>query len=299
MSVAAFCAYPHLPDGAALRAWQCGPACDDVPNMRQVRPIQTSSYENAFAFVGRRSTDCVVSFRGTDNFAGWISDLVSGASVELRSYGIPCEWEGHHCRVGLGFIHNYMDMREYIMGNLTELGCQGRKLSVTGHSLGAAISMVALYDLRTQGYAVSDSYTFGSPRVGNFAFVNALNASLAGEARIFRITHNHDPVPHLPPVILGFRHLSREVYYDGATTDGFSICDGSGEDRICASQWKDFPNLLAACLLAEKTGSHCDHMTYMTGSLSYTMGPESCADPAHLEPEDWPASEAHGPATIV
>lgn len=302
MAVASFCGYPHLPDGRLIEAWQCGPACDRVPDMQEVRPIRTPAFNNAFAFVARRhtrtSTECVVSFRGTDNLAGWISDLESGRSVRLSEYGIPCEWEGRHCRVGYGFINNYADMRDYILGNLTDLGCQGRKVSVAGHSLGAAHAMVALYDLRSQGYSVSDSYTFGSPRVGDSAFVNALNASLAGEARVFRVTHSKDPVPHLPFEIMGFKHLSREVYYDADTTDGFIICDGSGEDRICANQWFNVPDLVAACVLAEQVGGHCDHMTYMSGSLPYTMGPESCAVPEGLWPEDWSPPEDLGPEVI-
>jgi len=136
----------------------------------------------------------------------------------------------------------------------------------------------------SQGYGVSDSYTFGQPRVGNRAFVSALNFLLGSRARIHRVTHSMDPVPHLPFMFMGFRHLAFEIYYDGATTDGYTVCDGSGEDWTCSNQWHDFARLLGDCIIAESfnNGTRCDHMTYMTGALPFAMGPDSCLDAGGL-----------------
>jgi len=52
------------------------------------------------------------------------------------------------------------------------------------------------------------SWTFGSPRVGNLAWQKTFN-SVVKES--WRFTHNRDIVPSLPPELMGFRHLAREV----------------------------------------------------------------------------------------
>jgi Lipase (class 3) len=44
--------------------------------------------------------------------------------------------------------------------------------------------------------------TFGAPRSGNAAFARYAAAAI-GQARMVRVTHRRDPVPHLPPVAFG------------------------------------------------------------------------------------------------
>jgi triacylglycerol lipase len=70
----------------------------------------------------------------------------------------------------------------------------------TGHSLGAALATLAA--ARRAPKAV---YAFGSPRVGNQAFVD----SLAGIA-IHRVVDDADVVATIPPEIMDFRHAGNE-----------------------------------------------------------------------------------------
>ena len=49
----------------------------------------------------------------------------------------------------------------------------------------------------------------------------------------YRITHNADPVPHLPPELFGFHHTATEVWYNELETH-YHVCDGSGEDKAGA-----------------------------------------------------------------
>ncbi len=48
-------------------------------------------------------------------------------------------------------------------------------------------------------------------QVGNPAFYQYVDAALPTS---YRVTHNADPVPHLPPKLFGFHHLATEVFYN-------------------------------------------------------------------------------------
>ena len=84
------------------------------------------------------------------------------------------------------------------------------KVVVTGHSLGGAVATLATAYIRKAGYA-ADLYTYGSPRVGNDAFVAFVTDQPGAE---YRVTHTDDPVPRLPPIALNYRHTSPEYWID-------------------------------------------------------------------------------------
>ena len=80
---------------------------------------------------------------------------------------------------------------------------------VVGHSLGGAIAAIAAAELRNQG-TNTDLYTYGQPRIGGSPISDYItNQDKGGN---FRVTHYDDPVPKLPPLILGFVHISPEYY---------------------------------------------------------------------------------------
>jgi hypothetical protein len=61
-------------------------------------------------------------------------------------------------------------------------------------------------------------------RIGNPAFVTFLKSRVPS---IFRVVHNKDPVPHLPPVDFGYLHPANEVLYDEPMKT-YTVCDNSG-----------------------------------------------------------------------
>jgi len=66
------------------------------------------------------------------------------------------------------------------------------------------------------------------------------------ELNLFRLTHNRDPVPHLPTESMGFRHPAFEVFYNEANS-AYKICDSSGEDNSCSNQFLvDYGSALSA-----------------------------------------------------
>ncbi len=72
-------------------------------------------------------------------------------------------------------------------------------------------------------------YTYGSPRIGDQGFADAM--MLAPIDPMFRVVHEHDIVPHLPPQVLGFHHGPHEVWNHNGT---YILCDGQGEDPKCS-----------------------------------------------------------------
>ena len=59
--------------------------------------------------------------------------------------------------------------------------------------------------------------------------------SLTG-ARLHRVVHHRDIVPHVPAQKFGYAHVAREYYYDGSHSSA-RVCDGTGEDRSCSDQF--------------------------------------------------------------
>ena len=86
------------------------------------------------------------------------------------------------------------------------------RIVIVGHSLGGAVATLAAADLRNiddHFRAETELYTFGSPRVAN----KELADFLTGQSRFsWRITHDNDVVPHLPPKILGYHHVEPEYW---------------------------------------------------------------------------------------
>lgn len=88
------------------------------------------------------------------------------------------------------------------------------------------------------GIAVTEFYTYGSPRVGDEKFSVWFDTFLKTNNKN-RITHGRDPVPHLPPADFGFTHVPHEIFYHATVKDGFKTCTDSGskEDGTCSDKY--------------------------------------------------------------
>ena len=106
-------------------------------------------------------------------------------------------------------------------------------VQVTGHSLGAALAHVAAVDFYNNAIPIESTITFGSPRTGNMQFMQYY--AKAGGVQ-WRVTHDRDPVIHLPPQGYGSRfwHVATEVYFGSPDGYDYTVCDGSGEDQSCS-----------------------------------------------------------------
>ena len=268
LASAAYCGPPRFTN-AGLEAWQCGPFCDALPGMENITTVGDGD-NDAYAFLGKLDNRCVVAFRGTSSLGGWITDLQSLTKDELKG----CSFEGTPCYVGSGFLSNYKALESELKAKLASSYCPGSRVTVVGHSLGAAVATLAMFDLQRSGFVIEPSYTFGGPRVGDVAFVQAFLRAFAKPV-LFRVTHHRDPIVHMPTT-LRFHHSPSEIYYPGYASQGYSVCNGSGEDPACSGQFWDLPAMITNCL--EDDFRHCDHMSYLFDERDIPMDSDPCTN---------------------
>ena len=119
-------------------------------------------------------------------------------------------------------------------------------VTITGHSLGAALALLdgvylplhlpAITSVRMIGY--------GMPRVGNAAFADYVDTSLA--LMVTRVNNRKDPVPIVPWRPLGYVHPSGEVHIQKADT--WVVCQGQDNTSpLCIVG--DVPNVLDGNIL--------------------------------------------------
>ena len=82
------------------------------------------------------------------------------------------------------------------------------------------------------------AYNYGCLRIGNVQFVEFLKTKIP---TVFRVVHNRDVVPHVPPVEFQYIHPPYEVLYD-EDMKTFTVCNESGEDKNCSDKF--VPNLV-------------------------------------------------------
>jgi triacylglycerol lipase len=92
-----------------------------------------------------------------------------------------------------GFLKAFSDIEDKFSVVVDSALSNRRPVWFCGHSLGAALATIAAYKYRDRAQGL---YTFGSPRVGNGRFVNALIKSLRN---IHRFVHHRDVVTTVPP----------------------------------------------------------------------------------------------------
>jgi hypothetical protein len=97
------------------------------------------------------------------------------------------------------------------------------KVTVVGHSLGAAISLLdGLYLSLNLPTSVAMKFVgYGMPRVGNQAFASLLDSS---RVSITHINNKLDPVPILPGMFLNFHHPAGEVHIQ--SSGAWDACPG-------------------------------------------------------------------------
>lgn len=206
----------------------------------------------AFGTVGPDGTVYVV-FRGTE--------ITSPADPLADILAFPVRWAGAG-RVHWGFWTAYRSIRKAIEAWLPRES--GRKLVITGHSLGAAMAtlMAALHE-------DSALVTFGSPRVGSQAFVDGFAADRA----ICRYVDTVDAVPGaVPPII--YRHLREMIYIDhlGTLHDPPPDKAALKEDRRTARRIYRRKCLRLGNAPARKLADHAP-VNYISALLGRRTGP--------------------------
>jgi triacylglycerol lipase len=155
-------------------------------------------------------------FRGTDSDADWVENLKFDQDEYAFAPGFG--------KTNQGFTGVYSSMREDILHVLS--GAPSiKKLLITGHSLGSALSTLAVPDL-CANLARSEDFkmihcNFASPRTGDQAFVAAYNRC---GVPTFRLVNTCDIVPTVPASVLTF---DLPIYSHVGTSVDFTAQYGS------------------------------------------------------------------------
>jgi len=254
-SSAAYC------DTKLVASWSC-PTCIAAAPEDKFTLISTfyNASTDIFAYVGVLELDepeIVVCFRGTQfsDLLNWIVNLNFPEILPYHNYP--------NAFVHRGFWDGYGSVRQPLELMVSELLATrpNARISVTGHSLGAALATICATELKLlMGQQRNISlFSFASPRVGNWAFADLADQLLN---QSFRLTHHHDVVVHLPPhdvQVIPFWHLAQEVFYPKENTTAYIVCDFSGED----------PSGADSVLIALSVH---DHLFYMGISASCAYG---------------------------
>ena len=147
------------------------------------RLIETFNNNETQAFIARCNDYAVLAFRGTE---GKIKDILSDLKFRLTR-------KGRH----RGFDQAYKNVSEVAKDTLSHHG--DLPLYITGHSLGAAIAVIATQDLDSDNLAAC--YTFGCPRVGNAEFDRSVKAP------VYRVVNAADGVTRVPFIFMGRTHV--------------------------------------------------------------------------------------------
>jgi len=173
--------------------------------------------------LGRR--DIVIAWRGTSTPQEWIEDfkdiLVTATLSHAKSPGRPSSTTvpsspDPNVRIEKGFMDCYTSMneesekcsrsaRDIVVGEISRLLKQyeGESLSITltGHSLGAALATLSAYDIKETVNTSMQSaipvtvFAFASPRVGNPTFARRMEEI---GVKVLRLVNKDDVVPKVP-----------------------------------------------------------------------------------------------------
>ena len=225
-SGAAYCTDPIFGEDQ-ITNWNCQ-ACKNYPNV--IAQTFHSDKPDARGYVAYDpdSNEIIIAFSGTDplSIRNWIDD------IDFIKMDYPyCSG----CQVHEGFYKTFLSVKDQVLNLTTSYLSQypSATLTVTGHSLGAALAGHCIAELVYEGFSVTSAYVYGMPRVGDEVFESWFISVVPG---LFRVVHHKDPVPHLPTQNMGFHHMAYEVFYVSDYND-YSVCSIEGEDEDCSDQY--------------------------------------------------------------
>jgi triacylglycerol lipase len=201
-------AYLHFESDAAQRQQLIDAlACASLTQWAGFNDAASGS--EAFAAIDRNSGAVLVAFRGTE--PGDFTDL--GTDISVR----PTPW-AKGGNVHSGFAAGFEGIRAEIERWMERFG-RGAAVTVTGHSLGAALATLAM-----SSWQVQRLVTFGCPRVGDKQFVATIDTRTC-----VRYVDCCDIVCTVPPLSPWYADTGPRHYIDrnGVVRDPISESEAS------------------------------------------------------------------------
>ncbi|PIL27949.1 hypothetical protein GSI_09984 [Ganoderma sinense ZZ0214-1] len=226
VQITAFRPYTHYASTgycspASTLAWDCGHNCQANPTFEPVASGGDGDLTQ-FWYVGfdPRLEEVIVSHQGTDTSK--LLPILTDGDIILepldkklfpgvnRSVEVHSGFAGTQSRSAPGVL-------AAVQKAITKH--KAKKVTVVGHSLGAAIGLLDAVYLPLHIPNITTRFVgYGLPRVGNQHFADYVDAAVqrATLSAVTHINNKKDIVPILPGRFLGFHHPSGEVHIDEA-----------------------------------------------------------------------------------
>ncbi|KAJ7173051.1 alpha/beta-hydrolase [Mycena crocata] len=214
--------------------WNCGDACEKIPDTQLVFTIgDNAATPDVYVAYSQSRNQIIVGHEGTDpseilSIKNDVKFTPTPLLTVLNVAGTPEGVEVHN-----GFQTAWVQSSTLVLSAVQKLQAQVPDASVlvTGHSLGAAVSLLDAIFLKQQLPSNTSIQVagFGRPRVGNTAFATWVD-SMFGDKNTFVVSRD-DPVPHVPLLAQGFQHTSGEIWIKDNTT--IMACNGQ-ENPNCS-----------------------------------------------------------------
>lgn len=150
------------------------------------------------AFVAWDAGCVVIAYRGTASLGDWLGNL------DVRQAGRP------YGSVHRGFLEGFVILRGPVEAALAAAGLSGKRIWLTGHSLGGALAAIAGAELG-DALPIAGFYTYGQPKPFWPDAAGWFTARFEG--RLHRFVNDDDLVPGIPPL---YRHVGELIWFDGA-----------------------------------------------------------------------------------
>ena len=201
---------------------------DNMPKCRHsYYEIIEGSKTDTECFIKKTENNITIIFRGTDSSINWTNNFL------FCRKNIPYGNKDTKIRVHSGFLKEYKSVRDKIHTRIPGETC---KITVTGHSLGAALAVLCAVDLQYNfKNADIEVYLFGCPRVGNKAFVRSYNKRVF---KTLRVTNGNDIVTKLPPKIFGYRHAGINIHTGLLSVPGIISFNEHRPESYYKSLWQ-------------------------------------------------------------
>ena len=150
--------------------------------------------DGAQGHIAASETEIIITCRGTEPTK--LNDLLADLNTIPKRHGIGWVHEGFRIEAR----KLYPMALEFVKAN------PNKKIWVTGHSLGAAMSLYITQELEYLGYKYITLFNYGQPRLGNKDYVDSIKSVH------YRFVNCNDFVTHVPPAAMMFKHHGELCY---------------------------------------------------------------------------------------
>ena len=191
---------------------------DTIRKLWDFEPVSTFRKESVAAggifdttgLVGKRRDAVVLAFAGTDPFI-W-QTVATDAGFRIGSKNTHKGFQAAFDAVAT--VDSTGAVSGPVGDAIARSKATGLPLFITGHSLGAALAILAADAAVVAGVTPRAVYGFGTPRPGGAAFQARYNAALGDVT--YRLVHGRDVVARVP-MFPGYLHVGRVLQCDSNT----------------------------------------------------------------------------------